>query len=80
MKQERAGMIGGEGQVDAGLTTTNPRPFMSFILRCWEHAPGELRGRLVDTHSGRQYPLKDLREVPDLIQHILRETGESFTD
>jgi hypothetical protein len=70
----------GLGPVDLGMYTTYPHPYMSFVIRCWEHTSGEVWGRMVDTHSGRQYPLTDIREVPELIEHIFHETGEGFEE
>ena len=57
---------------DEELTALRPA---SFILRCWIGRGHETRARLVDVHSGVSYPLANLRDLPNLIEHLL---GDSF--
>ena len=49
----------------------DPNHRASFVLRCWIDAEGEVRARLIDAHSGVDYPLARQSDLPGLIRRLL---------
>jgi len=55
---------------ESTIPDNNPQ-HASFILRCWTGAHGQARGRLIDVRSGRDYPMANLADLPELVQRLL---------
>ena len=53
-----------------------PPHYVSFILRCWMSADGQMRVRLIDVRSGVDRPLNDVAELPAMVCRILRDASQ----
>jgi len=57
---------------DERCSSQMPGRHTSFVLRCWVGAQGEVRARLVDVGTGRCYPLRNLANLPELIEQSIQ--------
>jgi hypothetical protein len=46
-----------------------PNPHLSFVVRCWRDASGEIHGWLVDVTTAQSHPF---RSIPGLVKSIER--------